>query len=265
MKKIEELLIVDPITTKKELINRDKLMKILDCTTSYISKCKRKSYYNSKIRAYILNSSTSVNEISEIISKHKIENETWVSSYLLPEYVKVSNYGRVARFFKNGKMRVYQSYSKASLKTAIVIKCPNAEGVPKETNKTRIVASAFLNGGEPLGSEQRVIHKSGNKWDDRVSNLEITDVAGSGRIGYIASKGKLSVPVAKVNPWNLDIVDVYPSMAKAAKENGLVRETVRLGTVEYPKSIYGRFLWKRLTKTQYEELYEELLDQKEIV
>lgn len=249
-----QVLLLDPVTTKKELIDQVKLTEILSCKTTNICKAKRKKSYNRKIKMYLLPPDIQPKEITKILSEFKIEDEIWRNCIGTSDKVKISNYGRVAKIKPNGELMIYQPMLKKSDRI-VQVRVPSDEGCRKHIYLARHVASVFLNGNEPIPKDKVVIHKNGNKWDNSVRNLEIVDREQTKMFAKLAGNNKY---IAKINPWTKEIVDVYFSYYEAARMNSISHTCIRESVKNDSIPIYGRFQWKEITQDEYYELREQL-------
>lgn len=250
-----EVLLLDPITTKKERMKVDDLVDILCCSRSYILNTRRIRGFNKKINMFLLPIDIKSSEIEEILRNFKPYDEIWLDCKGLKKGIKVSNYGRIAHFKLNGNIKIYQLTTNKS-GNRMVTRITLDNGKRKEVSPARYVATMFLNGGKLLPEDSMVVHKNRIKWDNRVSNLEILKRKESAKYGVLSRSNKY---VAKVNPWTKEIVDVYVSYNEAGRQNNISGTCISESVKSNSELIYGRFQWAEITEEEYYDLKELLI------
>lgn len=250
-----EVLLVDPITTKREYVSTQYLADLLECSTTTIAtnKCRRR--FHKKMNFFILPTTIKQSEVSKLVNDFKIEDEIWKSDKSIGEHIVFSNYGRVAKLNKDGSKKIYFLTYKENRKT-IVTRVLLKDGTRKEIRPYRNVAKLFLNNGEELSDDVMVIHKNGIKWDNHARNLDIiTRSEGNANFSKMAKTNKY---VAKINPFTNEILDVYRSYGEASRMNNIssaaISEFVRKNT----EPEFARFKWRGITEEQYYDYKDDL-------
>lgn len=190
-----------------------------------------------------------------------VENdEIWKNVHIpvLAENYQVSNLGRIRRidvirddFY--GKMykntykynnKLYR-YKVLSLKTDknLYFYVDMRRGNTRKTKVLhRLIAYAFL--GPPTENNNIVNHKNGDKHDNRVENLEWTNLSENSKHSYKLGRLSIGKRVAKYN-INGELLETYCSVEKASLENGYNTSYISMCCRgERPKA-YG-YLWKYL-------------------
>lgn len=259
---MSEVLLLDAVTTQKKLIKVDVLTELIDKDKYYINRIiSRKSLVRS-INCYVLKPDATTTEMRECLKKFKPAEEVWRTSSMLRDDIVVSNYGRVARILKDGTRTIYQAFlKKHNPRLGVRVKLPQKrpDGTIKivETPVGRLVARVYLNGDKQIPTGFVAIHKDKDRWNNRVSNLEILTSVEAGKYNRAAERARC---VAKVSPWTGEIVDVYKSYAEAGRHNNMCRETIRQGANCEPKAMYGSHYWENISREEYYEIKERLLE-----
>lgn len=259
---MSEVLLLDAITTQKKMIDINILAELIDKDKYYINRIiSRKSLVRS-LSCYILKPEATIQEVRKCLSKFKPTEEVWRPCVLLSDDIVVSNYGRVAKILKDGTKSVYQGFvKKNNAKAGVLVKVPQKQ--PDGTIKCkdiaigRLVATVYLNANQKIPTMLTAIHKDKNRWNNRVSNIEIVTRSEAGKYNRSEERTK---HVAKICPWTNKIVDVYKSYAEAGRQNNLSRETIRQGANFEPKAMYGSHYWKNISEDEYYEIKEQLLE-----
>lgn len=145
--------------------------------------------------------------------------ETWKDIVGYGGKYQVDREGNIRRVFPSGKTRPMTPYhKKMSGSKRLVVKL-TINGKAKEEILLQIVAKTFL-GECPEGCVP--YHKNGCQLDNYVNNIGYISREELGRMTGVNSKRQ---PVAKIDS-NGEIVEVYSSARKAAKENYMSYQTV---------------------------------------
>ena len=145
--------------------------------------------------------------------------ETWTDIVGYDGKYQVDREGNIRRVFPSGKTRPMTPYhKKMSGSQRLVVKL-TINGKAKEEILLQIVAKTFL-GECPEGCVP--YHKNGCQFDNYVNNIAYISREELGRMTGANSRRQ---PVAKIDS-NGEIVEVYSSARKAAKENYMSYQTV---------------------------------------
>ena len=131
---------------------------------------------------------------------------------------QVSYEGEVRRIYKNGKVKILQSYIKQKHREILMIGL-SKDGKKKEVAVHTLVAKAFL--GEPKEGEVPY-HKNGLIRDNWASNLEYIDRRKLGKMTGAQSRRK---GVVKIDSDG-ELVDFYSSARQAGRENFMSYQTI---------------------------------------
>lgn len=259
---MSEVLLLDAVTTQKKIIEVDLLANLINADKYYINRIIKRQSLVRSLNCYVLHPDAKTSEVRHCLSKFKPAEEIWRPCVLLSDDVVVSNYGRVARILKDGTKSVYQGFlKKNNVKLGVMVKVPqkmiNGNIQHRQISVGRLVATVYLNGNKKIPTELTAVHKDKNRWNNRVSNIEILTKSEAGKYNRSEERTRY---VAKVCPWTGKIVDVYRSYAEAGRQNNLSRETIRQGANLKPKPMYGSHYWENISQDEYYELKEQLLD-----
>lgn len=209
--------------TNYELLEGITGIKKKDLASYKCRKCKIKI-----INSYIVNDKFTKQTLYELMVKEKIKNEIWKEIKNTRNYYEISDYGRVRRIYKNGKMRLLKPFIKHN--KWLVLKIDGKEAVVH-----KLVADAFLE--QPPNT--CIYHKT-NKFNNYARNLGFCTYKELGtKFG-----GKANVvPVIKLDKDTLEELDFYESMAEAGRDNYISNETIRQCLSGELKTA-GGFKWK---------------------
>lgn len=164
----------------------------------------------------------------------------------IPNYeglYKVSNMGEIFGFKRNRKLTPCNG--KDGYKILKLCKSGNVKTVYIH----RVVASAFL--GETKGNMQ-VNHMNGIKTDNRASNLEYCTLHQNLLHSYKMGLKKI-YPIAKLDPYTLEQVEIYDSKSKCAKANNCSISEITLACRQ--NKIFKGFKWEQLGNIKVNDNY----------
>ena len=127
---------------------------------------------------------------------------------------KISTTGQV-----RNRTRIMRTFAKQNKKSRRYVTLTNADGMKRQYPVAKLIAKTFLD--QPEGTV--VYHKNGVLSDDWIGNLEFLTQEELGKTNGGKSRRK---PVAKIDRLG-EIVEIYPSVAQAAKKNYLSEQCVR--------------------------------------
>lgn len=180
------------------------------------------------INSYIVDDKFTKQTLYELMLKEKIKDEVWKKIRNTRNNYEISNYGRIRRIYKNGKIRLLKPFIKHN--KWLVIKIDG-----KEVVVHKLVANAFLN--QPPNT---CIYHKNNKFDNYFGNLGFcTQEELGAKFGGHANV----VPVIKLDKNTLEELDFYESMAEAGKDNYISNETIRQ-CISGELKTAGGFKWK---------------------
>lgn len=204
--------------------------KLLEGITGYSQAslaCKKCRYQKlSNINSYLIDDNTSKEQLYELMLKEKPRNEIWKKVLNTRNHYEISNYGRVKRIYRNGRIKLLRPYIKHN--KWLVIKIDN-----KESTVHKLVADAFLK--QPKGT---VIYHKNNRFNNHADNLGFKTRSELGK-----KFGVNGVPVIKIDRVTDEILDSYDNMAEAGRDNYLSKETIRQAVAGELKTA-GGFIWK---------------------
>ena len=145
--------------------------------------------------------------------------DTWTDIIGYNGKYQVDKEGNVRRVFPSGKTRIMKPYHKKMSGSQRMVVKLTFNGKSKEEILLQIVAKTFL-GECPKGYVP--YHKNGCQLDNYVNNIAYISRQELGKITGASSKRQ---PVAKIDS-NGEIVDVYSSARKAARENYMSYQTI---------------------------------------
>ncbi len=183
---------------------------------------------------------------SSLVTDHIPENETWFGQPARPQIkdeewkdidgydglYKISNYGRIVSFINSIDGEIMSGSKTTKGYHSVSLKDIHIKNQYQNKKVSRLVASAFISN---LENKPCVNHKNGNKWDDRVSNLEwVThseNTLHAYKTGLIkVKKGKdhhnygrsgklngMSKAIIQIDPETDEVVNEYDSILIAAK------------------------------------------------
>lgn len=135
---------------------------------------------------------------------------------------QVSNFGRVRRFYKNGKVRILKPLSNKKGYLRVNLRKDN---LLKTLSIHRLVAQAFLPNPNNLS---QVNHKDEDKTNNNVSNLEWCDAKYNLNYGSRNEKAsiklknhqKLSKVVIQIDKNTNVVINIFPSIREAERQTG---------------------------------------------
>ena len=131
---------------------------------------------------------------------------------------QVSNYGNFRRKLKNDKFRKIKPYLEHNRCMAVKV---DFNGIYRDHIVHKIVAAVFLE--KPLPG-QVLYHKNGLKRDNYAGNLAYESRKKLGeKTGGNSSR---SIPVLKIDPKTSEVLNFYKSIAAAARDNFIHKETI---------------------------------------
>lgn len=213
----QDLQLFDPITGSKKNTNYKLLMGITGYSQSNLSLCKSKCRIISNINCFLIDSSFSSNDLVSLMGKVVVETEFFKNIDTDGIY-QLSNLGRVRRTYKTREPKFLMPYIKKSGWLCIKVKY---NGRYQEKPIHRLVGELFVIKSSP--DLDRVIHKNGNLVDNRADNLMWVTKSTVASIG----RSRCSVPVLKLDPETLEVLDEFSSIKEAALSVYVVPESIR--------------------------------------
>lgn len=210
--------LLDPITGVRTPTNYEKLSGITGMSESSLTTYKSRHKKIKKINCYIVDEQIPMKTIKQIVNAEKIDGEIWKAINGSDGIYEVSNFGRVRKQYR-GSTQILVQYKKTNREWLFVkVKVYDQY---KECPVHRLVAEQFITNENEYNC---VIHKNGLKNDNCITNLKWVNKT------YLGKKyGQYSgtTPVVKIDPETNEILDEYPNMAAAGRDNYLHRETIR--------------------------------------
>lgn len=244
---MEQLILLDYVTQERKVVrDRHFISELTGYSMGHISRLIRKNQPVSNIRCFIINNNTTSKEITELLrsDKIKISDEIWRHSPLIDESYMVSNYGRVRKHYKNGKVRYimfrFKSY-KNRMQTEC--KCVGSDGVFRYYPVKRIVFSAFNSMDYEKGIP--IVHKDNNPCNCSYSNLQLMSKVDCSKYG--ASKKKYDF-VVQLDQNTMKPLAVFYSQRDVQRHLGINR-TLIYQAIKYKdskddyRSIAGGYRW----------------------
>lgn len=238
-----DLQLFDPITCEKKKTTYELLIGITEMPLSTLSGCKSGRRIIQSLGCYLIDSSFTAKDLLELMDKTVVDTEVWKNIDSDGIY-QVSTFGRVRRTYLTRKPKFLMPYSKSTSKNNWLFVKVIYNGKYREKPVHRLVGETFV--PKDKKDSYAVVHKNGNCLDNRVCNLQwVTkkDVAKIGRKNF-------SIPVLKLDPITLEVLDEFSSIKEAALSVYVVPETLRQ-CVAGMINTAGGFKWK---------VDEELLD-----
>ena len=242
----------DPINGVKTEIEWDVLVSITGKSKDYLTSYKSKRRKIGSLNCYIVDEKFTKKELYDFMVKENIKDEIWKKVEGFDYDYRVSDYGRVKRVFKSGKEKIMVAYNKKARKGLFISFIRN--GKKCEYKLSRVVAELFIENKKNLPC---VYYKDGNPYNDRAMNLEWVDKK---TVGVKTGGLVKGIPVLKLDPVTLEVLDEYTNMAEAGRENFVHRETIRQCIIGNTKTA-GGFKWIKDTfkSKSFEEVREILL------
>lgn len=252
----EDILLLNPISTKKEYTTSEALAEMLECSVSSIVNSKYRKRFHKSLNVYILPITIKQIEISKLINEFRPEDEIWKYDKTLGESIIFSNYGRVAKINADGSKRIY-FLSESKSRRIMVCRITPKGGKRREIIPHRYVAKLFLNGGMDIAEDYMVIHKNGIKWDGHVGNLAIVKRSKWGPVfGRKTNRNKY---VAKINPITNKIINVYSSYNEAAKDSNITSSSISEAIKKNREPQFAAFKWRQISEDEYYDIKESML------
>ena len=263
-----KLYLYDPRYNLKRETTYEKLSEVFGKSknTLMVSKSKRSKLEN---KYYIIDDKIKLQEIREIYSKEKLENEVWKVIEGSDNKFLISNYGRFKRIFKNNQNgRFILPYfikrkNKSNNRDKQFIKC-QFRGVYKEYLVSRLVAYHFVeifyesDGWTRKGKDLKykkykfddlvVYHKNGILYDNYHANLEFLDREDLGKkTGYKSRGGREIIAIDVIKK---EVVGSFKSTRHVADNLPVSRQAVSdsLNKIRRTNVVGGRY------KFEYEEM-----------
>lgn len=115
----------------------------------------------------------------------------------------------------------------------------------------RVVASVFLGSAR---DGMQVNHINGIKEDNRASNLEYCTLHQNLIHSYKLGLKKI-YPIAKLDPFTLDVIDIYDSKSKCARANKCSISEVTIACRK--NKVFKGFRWRQLENATFNDNYFE--------
>lgn len=135
----------------------------------------------------------------------------------------ITGYEGIYQISTAGKIRnrtkAVRTFTRKKKKSRRYVNLTDADGVRKQYPVAKLIAKTFLD--QPEGTV--VYHKNGVLSDDWVGNITFSTQEELGKTNGGKSRRK---PVAKIDSTG-EIVEIYPSVAQAAKKNYLSEQCVK--------------------------------------
>lgn len=215
----KKLFLFDPITTERKLVDYDYLDGLLSIPSNQLSVyiCKRKPLY--QLGGFLCNEDFTRKDYIYLMSSwntDEVKAEIWKN--LSGGKTQVSSLGRFRTLQKDGSYNFIMPLpdSNGHLRIKVWV-----DGVYGFKNAQRIIADKFL--FEHPKEKNCVAHKNDLQYDNRANNLEwLTKKEVSIKSGKLVSNKIYKVDIATGK-----IVDDYLNAAEAARENYVVRDTIK--------------------------------------
>lgn len=216
----DDLELFDPITGAKTKTNYIALTGITGLSQSCLSKSKSKRSMIKSLGCFLIDSKFTASDLLELMDKVKVDSEIWKSIDEKGVY-QISSLGRVRRTFLTRKPKFLMPYLKKGKKNNWLHVKVNYKNKYQEKPIHRLVGEFFCIRDSKC--KIAVVHKNGNCLDNRADNLEWVTQNEVAKIG----RKSFSIPVLKLDPNTLEVLDEFPSMKEAALSVYVVPETLR--------------------------------------
>lgn len=148
---------------------------------------------------------------------------------------QVSNYGNFRKKLKNEKFRDIVTYIRKGKWMAVKV---DFNGRYAEYIVHKIVADVFLDSPSP---GQVLYHKNGLIRDNYAGNLEYEYPK---KVGEKTGGNSRSIPVLQIDPTTNKVINFYKSIAAAARDNFIHKETISMVIRGKLKTASG-YKWRR--------------------
>lgn len=158
-------------------------------------------------------------------------SEVWRRALKYPQY-SISSHGRIRNDITQ---KVLCGHTKS---TYDQVKLPIAADNYKSVYIHKLVAEAFL---PSYTDDMSVVHKDGNKKNNRIENLECMTHGAAIQYSYARGQNPKQVSVSQYSLAN-ELIEEFPSFAEAERMTGFPSSSIRFAKKE--KRAHQGFLWK---------------------
>lgn len=232
----KQYILFDPVTCERRKIDYQTLSEITRISRENLSTHKTKKIKIRSINSYFLDADISKKELRELLEKEKIKDEIFLDIPNTNGMYQASNYGRIKSNYKNSFLVLYKrDKNKKNKHVKWLFTHIKMNGKVKEIAVHRLIAMTFLG----IEEDKVVIHKNRILHDNKVCNLEYMDKKHMVKFCALSHPK----PVAKLHPETLEVLEEYPSMAEAARQNFMHKATIP-HCLKRANSYAGGFKWK---------------------
>jgi hypothetical protein len=234
-RKPKAIYLVNPFTGLVEESTYPKICGILGRSRRGMDYSTANKIWTKDLNAYLYDYKPDANEIKEVMKNHIIDDEVFLRVKDSTYYV--SQYGRFKRI--NKKKEFFVMYYIKKNGSAIVKM--NLDGEYKQYTASRFVAELFVINSNPVENTS-VIHLDRNRRNNMSTNLKWVTAKEASRIGGKENMAQ-AIPVLKICPETLEVLDDYTSCAEAGRFNYTAKSNIRFCIHGKQKTAVG-FIWK---------------------